>query len=218
MSVPLSDAEMDGGRDSPPLESSQLSALGIWRFLTYHLSRSGISYPSVDHALESIDAPNAETVMLESLNKGTVQNALNIFCSAWGVAVEQQIIHESNRSEPSVELRNSCGVCMSSSLCRQRDISGSYGRLGVSFPHSRKRDFIFLQTMSKILGSGRSESSSILRDSDVLLNDHAWNTIEGESREMLEAGEKEEDALTRARMAVGERLLQIGNARERNEG
>ena len=107
-------------------------------------------------------------------------------------------------------------VFLGSSLCRQRTTTGRYGQLGVSYRHQTKGDIIFFQKMCKILGIGCSESSDILRDGEDLLNENTMKKYCDDTFEVEE--EEEEDALTRARVIIAERMIQTGNERERNEG
>ena len=108
---------------------------------------------------------------------------------------------------------------LESSLCRQRSESGRLGKVRLfSLCHS-KIDVVFLQTICKVNGAGRTMSKSVLKDGKDLLDDNVWNKKKAILEEELELDEDEEkNALSRARVCFGERMLQSGDETEKREG
>ena len=108
---------------------------------------------------------------------------------------------------------------LESSLCRQRCESGKLGKVRLFSVCHSKRDVLFLQTICKVNGTGRAMSKSILKDGKDLLDDNLWNQNKVFLEDKLEVDEDEEkNALSRARVCFGERMLQSGDKTEKREG
>ena len=108
---------------------------------------------------------------------------------------------------------------LESSLCRQRSETGRLGKVRLFSVCHSKRDVLFLQTICKVNGTGRAMSKRVLKDGNVLLDENLWNQNKAILEEELEVDENEEkNALSRARVCFGERMLQSADETEKREG